>query len=148
MIEQEKLDKYVVVLALKLIQTNEAFREDFLKIAGSIYADVISFTANSNCSCRGKVVRFIVDNQVVVKNMLSSWESKEGNDITPLLSEAEQEFVSKVNEVRLDGRVFHIEKTEQAYNELIKSISPAGQKALFRGLSVLDTGDKWAIFTF
>lgn len=136
MLNQEILGKYYVVVGMDLIRTSESFRTDFLKIASSIYADVVSYSQNANCSCKNAVGKFIGGNKDIVISMINNWDTLNPNvlDMDKVAIENKTEVVS--------GKVFYVDQTDEAYAAFVERMKV--QKFSYRELYVSTKGDQWA----
>ena len=71
---------------------------------------------NPNCSCRNKLTKHYNENKSDVDSFVENFLNKT-NDAINL-----KEFVSRHNTKPVSGRVVRIDKTDQAYGELVTQI--------------------------
>ena len=138
-------------IILGLIRNDKEFRKGFMQKAKDIYADVISFIANPNCTCKKRVVAYIEEN----KDAIDSYYQEYSNSIEPeqlsktlelIAEDSKQKNNTKeatkvpnnkqrLNDVR--GEVVEIEPNPFEYKEVIETAKK--EKWFYRGLSVTET---------
>ena len=67
---------FTSILATK----NEKFKNSFQVAAPSIYADIESFYGNSNCSCRGKIEKYVSSNKQESVDFLNNFIAENGGE--------------------------------------------------------------------
>lgn len=137
---QIKLERYYVILAMKLIREEESFKEEFLKIAQPIYADVISFVQNPNCTCKNRVGKFIGENRALVIGLINVWDQQNPNKIN--IDKVEEE--NKIENVQ--GKVFIIPRNPESFENFMKDSKE--KKYSYKGFTVADNGNEWSIFFY
>lgn len=81
-------------IILGLIRHDKDFRKGFMQKARDIYADIISFIANPNCTCRKRVVAYIEENKESVNTFFEEYKarasSSDFNKLLELINNEEQ----------------------------------------------------------
>jgi len=137
MLDQTQLNKYVYIIAMDLILKEESFRSEFLNIAQPIYADVISFSQNPNCSCKTKVGKFIGANLPIVISLVNSWDQRNPGAIDLEKIEKDRESIVPTQ------KVYSINGNIESYELLLKDF--VEKKVSYRGLNIIVEGEKWLI---
>jgi hypothetical protein len=63
-----------------LMAKNETFKNTFQAAAPDVYADIESFYGNKNCSCRGKVEKYIMSNKEKSAELLNNFIAENGGE--------------------------------------------------------------------
>lgn len=130
--------KYGVQLTLELIQTSKSFYDAYIKEYPDNTANALSYSKNPNCSCRNKLTKHYNENKQKVDLFVSSFLNTNPSAIN--LVEFEQKYKTKP----VSGRIVRIEKTDQAYGNLVQTIQNEGWT--FRQMSVAVDGDDYVFF--
>tara|TARA_B100002019_G_C21264801_1_gene598776 strand:- start:1863 stop:2285 length:423 start_codon:yes stop_codon:yes gene_type:complete len=131
-------NNYGVQLVLELIQNSKPFYEEYIKKYPDNTANALSFSKNPNCSCRSKLTKHYNENKSDVDSFVENFLNKT-NDAINL-----KEFVSRHNTKPVSGRVVRIDKTDQAYGELVTQIHR--ENWVYRTMSVVAEDDKYVFF--
>lgn len=111
-------------VVLGLIRFDKQFRKGFMAKAREIYADIISFVANPNCTCKKRVEEYINNNLPAIDKYYQEWfvlTPKEVSD--KLLEQIEEE--SKVKEVVKPVKEKDVKKGEPLPEEVPKKLKDA-----------------------
>lgn len=125
-------------ICLKLIRDNQDFRDIFLSRAADIYADVISFVSNPDCSCKNKVINFIHNNFNTVKEIVKAWVTN-----NPDNSELVNDTLI-IKEIPVGGKIFTINKTEEDFNKFFQKVKK--ENWTFQAFTILEKEHSWVIF--
>lgn len=148
-----KIKGFSIQICMALLPINEEFKEDFLKIAADIYADVISYSSNANCSCRSKVWSWIMKNTKITKDLLIEFYSKHPEIIDPLIVDIMQArqinkmpTVEIIHNEDIKGKSFIIDANNTAYEKFMLDIKSKNYN--YKGLQVIPQNDKWIILFY
>lgn len=102
-----------VKFIMDLIRSNKSFRKVIMNEAKEIYADIVSFTSNANCSCKKRVGAWIQKNSVKVEEIFQKFKKDEnfGEDI-PIKELKEESQKQLEKEVKKEIRDTSLEKTK------------------------------------
>jgi hypothetical protein len=131
-------NNYGVQLVLELIQKSKSFYEVYIKEYPDNTANALSFSKNPNCSCRGKLTKHYNENKDAVDKFVESFLSTSESEINL------QEFVARHKTKPVSGRIVKIDKTDQAYGELVNQIHK--EQWTFRHMSIAIEDDKYVFF--
>jgi len=130
--------KHGVQLTLELIQTSKSFYEKYIKQYPDNTANALSFSKNPNCSCRNKLTNHYNENKEDVDSFVLSFLKTEPNSINLV------DFENRHKTKPVSGRIVKIEKTDEAYGNLVQTIQNEGWA--FRSMSVAVDGDEYVFF--
>lgn len=131
---------------LKAITRNGGFSKDMISTFPSIEADVYSFSANPNCSCKNRLLNHINSNIDKVREL---YKNNSNGLSLPVEKEAELPSMSGQS---MSGQVVEIESNPTRYKNLIEYLSKAGKT--YKGLTVTTvtneaTGKEvWLVFFY
>ena len=131
-------NNYGVQLVLELIQKSSAFYEAYIKEYPNNTANALSYSKNPNCSCRNKLTKHYNENKTTVDSFVNSFLDKNPNEVNL------QDFVSRHQTKPVSGRIVRIDKTDQAYGELVNQIHR--EQWSFRHMSIAIEDDKYVFF--
>lgn len=83
---------------LGLIRYDKQFRKGFMAKAKEIYADIISFVSNPNCTCRKRISKYIIDNKGPVDKYYQDWIESTPKDVSEKLLEQIAEEAKQIQE--------------------------------------------------
>lgn len=139
----------------------EKYEKDFYEI----YADIISFIKNPNCSCKSKIINYVKNNRKNVKKIIFEWISltefneNTHNKIVKILNkinfeidsynkylkyQGEPEEESIINS--MVGKVVSIENTPDSYYDFIQYLKT--NNFHFSGLNVIEIENKLKIYFY
>jgi hypothetical protein len=130
--------KYGVQLTLELIQTSKSFYEKYIKQYPDNTANALSFSKNPNCSCRNKLTKHYNENKQIVDLFVLEFLKQEPNAINLV------DFENRHKIKPVSGRIVRIDKTDQAYGDLVKTIQNEGWT--FKSMSVAVDGNEYVFF--
>ncbi|MFA5235034.1 MAG: hypothetical protein WC390_11605 [Sulfurimonas sp.] len=140
MLDQNKLNTYYVIVAMDLIQKEESFRAEFLKVAQPVYADVMSFIANPNCTCKAKVGKFIGGNRALVVSLINVWDQQNQGKL-------DMDQIEKENKTEnVMGKVFIIKRDPAEFEKFMQDARI--QRFSYKNFTVADNGTEWSIFFY
>jgi predicted transcriptional regulator len=162
----EEPNTYLSNLFLYLLShLQEAFYQKYEKDFYEIYADIISFIKNPNCSCRTKIIHYVDENQQQIKDIILNWlsttefNSSDENKIIKILNKINIEIASHQTYLRykgepsndavghsMIGKVVKIDNTPEAYNHFINHLHL--NHFYYNGLSMLEEQDKLKIYFY
>ena len=137
-------------IILGLISHDKDFRKGFMQKARDIYADIISFIANPNCTCRKRVVSFIEENKESINTFYEDFiKDKSDEEINNIIKsidkpkEVKKESPSidkpnpkkEKNDVR--GEVIEIEPNPFEYKEVIQTAIK--EDWVYKGINIVET---------
>jgi hypothetical protein len=131
-------NNYGVQLTLELIQTSKPFYDAYIKEYPDNTANALSYSKNPNCSCRNKLTKHYNENKDKVDQFVQSFLDKMPDQINL------QEFTSRHQTKPVSGRIVKIDKTDQAYGELVNQIHR--EQWTFRHMSIAVDSDKYIFF--
>ncbi len=130
--------KFGVQLTLELIQTSKSFYNNYIKQYPDNTANALSFSKNPNCSCRNKLTKHYNENKQAVDSFVLNFLKTEPNSINLV------DFENRHKTKPVSGRIVRIEKTDEAYGNLVQTIQNEGWA--FRSMSVAVDGDEYVFF--
>lgn len=130
---------YPVEYYVKLIRSEKAYAELLMKQCEPIAADIVTFQANPNCSCKKKITDYINSNKELVKQVYTQFVSENPS------------FVPEKPEENIAGKVIEIEADPIKYQKLIEHLKQNNQ--VYKGLTIMDVvkeQDKvvWLVFFY
>jgi hypothetical protein len=129
---------YGVQLTLELIQTSKSFYESYIKQYPDNTANALSFSKNPNCSCRSKLTKHYNENKQLVDSFILTFLKNEPTAINLV------EFEAKHKTKPVSGRVVRIEKTDEAYGNLVRTIHAEGW--VYKSMAVAIDGNEYIFF--
>jgi hypothetical protein len=92
-------------IILGLIRHNKDFRKGFMQKARDIYADIISFIANPNCTCRKRIVKYVEENKENVNEYYEEFkQTVKGEDFEKLIELIKQSEKKNTKEVVIEKK--------------------------------------------
>jgi len=130
---------YPVDYYVKLIRSEKAYAELLMKQCEPIAADIVTFQANPNCSCKKKIIDYINSNKELVKQVYTQFVSENPN------------FVPEKPEENIAGKVIEIEADPIKYQKLIEHLKQNNQ--VYKGLTIMDVVKEqekvvWLVFFY
>lgn len=139
----------------------EKYEKDFYEI----YADIISFIKNPNCSCKSKIINYVKNNRKNVKKIIFEWISltefneNTHNKIVKILNKINFEIDSYNKYLKYQGepgeesiinsmvgKVVSIENTPDSYYDFIQYLKT--NNFHFSGLNVIEIENKLKIYFY
>jgi len=139
----------------------DKYEKDFYEI----YADIISFIKNPNCSCRSKVVNYVKNNKDQVQKIIFEWISSTNFDentygkIVKILNKINLELDSYNTYLKykgqpeneaigksMVGKIVTIDNSAESYNNFINYLYM--NNFLYKGLNILETENKLKIYFY
>ena len=131
-------NNYGVQLVLELIQKSKPFYEAYIKEYPDNTANALSYSKNPNCSCRNKLTKHYNENKSEVDSFINSFLDKNPKEVDL------QDFVSRHKTKPVSGRIVKIDKTDEAYGELVNQIHR--EQWSYRHMSIAIENDKYVFF--
>jgi len=126
-------DTNLQIKILHMISNDLSFRTFIENSFRPIFADYSSFLNNPNCSCKNKVITFVISNQELFIEKLRIWE----------VDHPSLEIPDHKGE-DIGGKVFNIKKTTEDFNIFFEKVKK--EKYAFKAFSILEKDDSWTIF--
>lgn len=102
-----------VKFIMELIRSNKSFRKVIMSEAKEIYADIVSFTSNANCSCKKRVGAWIQKNSVKVEEIFQKFKNDENFEEDIPIKEIKEEAQKQLEkEVKKEIKNTSLEKTK------------------------------------
>jgi hypothetical protein len=120
---------YFSKIFLEQITTNPQFKIEFGAFAPEIYADIESFSKNSNCSCRGKIENYVNNNKDKCFEFIKLFIEK--NNITIDVFAIQEKYKT----TQYSGKVVQVKKSD--WSSFVQALTK--EKAVFRMFSILPT---------
>jgi hypothetical protein len=116
----ENKKDYFSKIIVNLIRSYPELKSTLQSEFPTIYADLESASTNPNCSCVRKVENELLNNKDRALNILNNFLSNKDNDnqINDIIS---VDYGANVP-ISLQGKMFTIENTAEAYAEFIRSL--------------------------
>jgi hypothetical protein len=118
------METHPVIYYVKLIREQKTYADLLLKNCPAIAADIVTYQANPNCSCRKKIEDYINSNREIVKQVYAQFLSENPT------------YVPEKLEENIAGRVIEIDADPIKYKKMIDFLAEA--KQTYKGLSVMD----------
>jgi hypothetical protein len=122
---------------LPIIIRNDTVFEQIKSDFPDILADLVTFKANPNCTCRGRVFKFFTEQLEKEPSSLNKYIKDEVSLQAELKTLSDQRLANNYA-----GRVFVIAKTEEAWTEFAKSL--VGKA--FRSFSIAERENTVAVY--
>jgi hypothetical protein len=148
-----------------LSHLQNSFYDKYEKDLYEIYADIISFIKNPNCSCRTKIIHYVQDNQQKIKDIVLDWLSttdfdpSDQNKIIKVLNKVEVEinshktYLQYKGEPKEDGigksmigKIVKIINSPESYYNFINHLHI--NRFYYNGLNILEEEDKLKIYFY
>jgi predicted transcriptional regulator len=162
----ERGNHYLSNLFLYLLSHLQGvFYKKYEKDLYEIYADIISFIQNPNCSCRTKIINYVNDNQQKFKDLILDWlsttefDSLAQNKIIKVLNKVNLEIDSYETSLRykgepkeeaigssMIGKVVKINNNPGSYHQFINHLHL--NRFYYNGLNILEEEDKLKIYFY
>jgi hypothetical protein len=123
--------------ALPIIIRNDSVFEQIKSDFPDILADLVTFKANPNCTCRGRVFKFFTEQLEKEPSSLNKYVTDEVNLQAELKTLSDQRLANNYA-----GRVFVIARTEEAWTEFTRSL--VGKA--FRSFSISERENTVAVY--
>ena len=120
-----------------LLQQDDIF-EEIKKDFPEVLADLVSFKENSNCSCKGRIVKFFSDKVLVENNLLDKYVK----DLDSFKKELEKLKDQRKQNI-YSGKIITLPKTEEAWKEFSNEINKG---KVFRGFSVVERENELVVY--
>jgi len=123
--------------ALPIIIRDDFVFEQFKSDFPDILADLVTFRANPNCTCRGRVFKFFTEKLEKEPTSLNKYVKNEAALQAELKTISDQRLANSYA-----GRVFVIAKTEEAWAEFARNL--VGKA--FRSFSISERENAVAVY--
>jgi hypothetical protein len=133
--------KFLPFVIAKLIRDNESFRLNLKAFAPNISADIDSYHSNPNCGCLPKIHVTILSNTKKYLDFTNNF-LRDNPQVNLNLQEIESLHANTSKQIA--GEVFIIDNSVEAFKTFHNKIK--SEKCFFRAFSVVDKGDKLAIY--
>ena len=102
---------------LQLLSKNQAFKPKFELFAPEIHAEIQTFVANANCSCKGKIAEYSRNNSENCINFVNSFlietnSTVDLDEINNFLAQQSANNSSRHNTQHEPGKIKRIKKSE------------------------------------
>ena len=168
--ERESLENqydYLTNLFLYLLShLQNSFYEKYEKDFYEIYADIISFIKNPNCSCRSKIVNYVKNNRDQVQKIILEWltstnfNENNHNKIIKILNKIKFELESFNTYLKYQGepitenaigksmigKIVTIENSSKSYYDFIQHLHV--NNFFYAGFNIIEKEDKLKIYFY
>lgn len=130
--------QYGVRVVLELIQSSKKYLDLYVKEYPKNISNALSFSTNPNCSCRNQLINHYNDNKEQVDQFTANFLQTHPAELEwGTFEEKYQQFIAS-------GTIVKIDKTQEAYSNLIQKMQR--EKWVFHHMSVTTEDDKYTIF--
>ena len=133
-----KQAQYGVQVVLELIQNSQKYLDAYVKEYPDNISNALSFSTNPNCSCRNHLISHYNNNQELVDQFTAKFLQTNPSELNW------NEFDKKHRQHFAAGSIVKIDKTQEAYSNLIQKMQR--EKWVFHHMSVTSEDDKYTIF--
>jgi hypothetical protein len=131
-----------LTIILELVPREESWYIHFRKEHPTIGEDLDSFRVNKQCSCRKRLIQYINNNELKVRETYSVWKNNNPDIIKnhielALINKKERDFNSFVEPTDISGQVVEIFPDPSAY----KSFMDHAKKSnwVYKGMNIMET---------
>ena len=135
---QDEFNKYALLAVLELLTTSQKFLNAYIQKYPTNETHALSFSVDPGCDCRGDIIKHYEENTNDVN--LFTHEFIENNSTE--LNWAD--FVRRHQTTPVAGKVVKIEKTSEAYANLIQQMH--NERWVFRHMNVTTDDNAYVIF--
>ena len=132
------ITKYGGILLLELILKSEDFLNAYIDKFVEMQDSALSFSVDPECSCKDKIIDHYKNNSDVVADFIGKYISRNPSVIDI------KDFLMRCESVYVSGKIFKIEKTDQAYSDFVLKIKNEGWN--YREMSVAIDENFYIIF--
>jgi hypothetical protein len=149
-----------------LSHLQNSFYDKYEKDFYEIYADIVSFIKNPNCSCRSKIVNYVKINREQVQKIILEWltdtkfDENNHNKIIKILNKVKIEIESFYTYLKykgepetdeaigqsMIGKVVTIENSPESYYNFMQHLHV--NNFFYSGLNIIEKEDKLKIYFY
>jgi len=132
-------DNYTALaLLLELLTTSQKYVDAYIERFPGQTENALSFSVDPGCSCKEKIIEHFKNNAEAVDDLTQTFLQNNPLEINL------KEFLQRISVNNVAGRMFKIDKTEEAYSNFIDNMK--NNRWAFRYMSVAVDGDKYVFF--
>jgi hypothetical protein len=132
-------DNYTALaLLLELLTTSQKYVDAYIERFPEQTENALSFSVDPGCSCKEKIIEHFKNNAEAVDDLTQTFLQNNPLEINL------KEFLQRISVNNVAGRMFKIDKTEEAYSNFIDNMK--NNRWAFRYMSVAVDGDKYVFF--
>ena len=132
-------DNYTALaLLLELLTTSQKYVDAYIERFPVQTENALSFSVDPGCSCKEKIIEHFKNNAEAVDDLTQTFLQNNPLEINL------KEFLQRISVNNVAGRMFKIDKTEEAYSNFIDNMK--NNRWAFRYMSVAVDGDKYVFF--
>jgi len=132
-------DNYTALaLLLELLTTSQKYVDAYIERFPEQTENALSFSVDPGCSCKEKIIEHFKNNAEALDDLTQTFLQNNPLEINL------KEFLRGISVNNVAGRMFKIDKTEEAYSDFIDNMK--NNRWAFRYMSVAVDGDKYVFF--
>ena len=126
------------ILVLELILTSQLYMDQYIDNFPTMQDQALNFSVDPGCSCKDDIINHYNQNTEQVSSFTEKFLSENPKTIDI------RQFIKKHETNEVAGRIFKIDKTDEAYANLVNTIHT--QNWIFKHMSVTVDENNYIIF--